>query len=117
ETRPHLRTHRAPARDRHPRRRADGARPGSHAAAAPRRRHRKRPARPVPESGPGGCPWPVPGAPGARIGRVVTAPIASLAQGLASRRLSSVELTTALLDRVAALGSRLNAFLAVDRER
>ncbi len=48
---------------------------------------------------------------------MVTAPIASLAQGLAGRRLSSVELTTALLDRVAALGARLNAFLALDRER
>jgi aspartyl-tRNA(Asn)/glutamyl-tRNA(Gln) amidotransferase subunit A len=48
---------------------------------------------------------------------VVTAPIASLARALATRRLSSVELTTSLLDRVDALGPRLNAFLALDRER
>jgi aspartyl-tRNA(Asn)/glutamyl-tRNA(Gln) amidotransferase subunit A len=48
---------------------------------------------------------------------VVTAPIASLAKALASRRLSSVELTTSVLDRVDALNPRLNAFLTVDRER
>lgn len=48
---------------------------------------------------------------------MVTAPIARLAQALATRRLSSVELTTSALDRVAALNPRLNAFLAVDRKR
>jgi aspartyl-tRNA(Asn)/glutamyl-tRNA(Gln) amidotransferase subunit A len=48
---------------------------------------------------------------------VVTAPIASLAQALATRRLSSVELTSGLLDRIDALNPRLNAFLAVDRKR
>jgi aspartyl-tRNA(Asn)/glutamyl-tRNA(Gln) amidotransferase subunit A len=48
---------------------------------------------------------------------VVTAPIASLAQALATRRLSSVELTSALLDRIDALNPRLNAFLALDRAR
>jgi aspartyl-tRNA(Asn)/glutamyl-tRNA(Gln) amidotransferase subunit A len=48
---------------------------------------------------------------------VVIAPIASLAQALATRRLSSAELTASVLDRVAALNPRLNAFLAVDPER
>src|SRR5207248_10051089 len=36
---------------------------------------------------------------------------------LASRRVSSVELTMALIDRIEALNPRLNAFLARDRER
>jgi aspartyl-tRNA(Asn)/glutamyl-tRNA(Gln) amidotransferase subunit A len=48
---------------------------------------------------------------------VITAPIADLARVLAGKRLSSVELTSALLDRIDALNPRLNAFLAVDRER
>jgi aspartyl-tRNA(Asn)/glutamyl-tRNA(Gln) amidotransferase subunit A len=48
---------------------------------------------------------------------LVTAPIADLAQALASRRLSSVELTSSLLDRIDALNPRLNAFLTVDRKR
>jgi aspartyl-tRNA(Asn)/glutamyl-tRNA(Gln) amidotransferase subunit A len=48
---------------------------------------------------------------------VVTAPIAELTHALASKRLSSVELTTALLDRIDALNPRLNAFLARDRKR
>jgi aspartyl-tRNA(Asn)/glutamyl-tRNA(Gln) amidotransferase subunit A len=48
---------------------------------------------------------------------VVTAPIVRLAKALASRRLSSVELTTSVLDRVDALNPRLNAFLTVDRKR
>ena len=48
---------------------------------------------------------------------MVTAPVATLAQALATRRLSSVELTTALLDRIDALNPRLNAFLALDRPR
>lgn len=48
---------------------------------------------------------------------MVTAPIASLAQALATRRLSSVELTSALLDRIDALNPRLNAFLALDGAR
>ena len=46
-----------------------------------------------------------------------TAPIAELAPALASKRLSSVELTTALFDRIDALDPRLNAFLARDRKR
>ncbi len=48
---------------------------------------------------------------------MITAPIAELAQALASKRLSSVELTTALFDRIDALNPRLNAFLARDRKR
>jgi aspartyl-tRNA(Asn)/glutamyl-tRNA(Gln) amidotransferase subunit A len=48
---------------------------------------------------------------------VVNAPIALLAQALATRRLSSVELTSTLLDRIDALNPRLNAFLALDRQR
>ncbi len=48
---------------------------------------------------------------------MVTAPLATLAQALAARRLSSVELTTALCDRIDALNPRLNAFLAHDRAR
>ena len=48
---------------------------------------------------------------------MVTAPIAELAPALASKRLSSVELTTALFDRIDALNPRLNAFLARDRKR
>jgi aspartyl-tRNA(Asn)/glutamyl-tRNA(Gln) amidotransferase subunit A len=48
---------------------------------------------------------------------VVTAPLASLAQALATRRLSSVELTSALLDRIDGLNPRFNAFLALDRAR
>jgi aspartyl-tRNA(Asn)/glutamyl-tRNA(Gln) amidotransferase subunit A len=48
---------------------------------------------------------------------VVTAPIAELAHALASKRLSSVEVTTALFDRIDALNPRLNAFLTLDRKR
>ncbi|HKN10018.1 MAG TPA: Asp-tRNA(Asn)/Glu-tRNA(Gln) amidotransferase GatCAB subunit A, partial [Pseudomonadota bacterium] len=48
---------------------------------------------------------------------MVTAPLARLAQALATRRLSSVELTTALFDRIDTLNPRLNAFLALDRAR
>ena len=46
-----------------------------------------------------------------------TAPVAELAQALASKRLSSVELTTALFDRIDAIDPHLNAFLARDRKR
>jgi aspartyl-tRNA(Asn)/glutamyl-tRNA(Gln) amidotransferase subunit A len=48
---------------------------------------------------------------------VITASIAELARALASKKLSSVELTTALLDRIEALNPRLNAFLARDRKQ
>jgi aspartyl-tRNA(Asn)/glutamyl-tRNA(Gln) amidotransferase subunit A len=47
---------------------------------------------------------------------VNTAPVARLAQALAAGRLSSVELTRGLLDRIAALGPALNAFLTLDRD-
>ncbi|MEO8738108.1 MAG: Asp-tRNA(Asn)/Glu-tRNA(Gln) amidotransferase subunit GatA [Casimicrobiaceae bacterium] len=43
-----------------------------------------------------------------------TTSIAELAQAMAAKALSSVELTRALLDRIDALGPRLNAFLTVD---
>ena len=50
-------------------------------------------------------------------GRImITAPIAELAQTLRSGRLSSVELTQGLLDRIDAHGAALNAFLTLDRE-
>jgi aspartyl-tRNA(Asn)/glutamyl-tRNA(Gln) amidotransferase subunit A len=45
---------------------------------------------------------------------VNTASVAQLAQALAAGRLSSVELTRGLLDRIAALGPALNAFLTLD---
>jgi aspartyl-tRNA(Asn)/glutamyl-tRNA(Gln) amidotransferase subunit A len=48
---------------------------------------------------------------------LITGSVAELAQALASKRLSSVELTTALLDRIDAVDPRLNAFLARNRER
>jgi aspartyl-tRNA(Asn)/glutamyl-tRNA(Gln) amidotransferase subunit A len=48
---------------------------------------------------------------------VVTGSIAELTRALAAKRLSSVELTTALLDRIEALDPQLNAFLARDRKR
>jgi aspartyl-tRNA(Asn)/glutamyl-tRNA(Gln) amidotransferase subunit A len=48
---------------------------------------------------------------------VITASIAELARALASKKLSSVELTTALLDRTETLNPRLNAFLVLDRKQ
>jgi aspartyl-tRNA(Asn)/glutamyl-tRNA(Gln) amidotransferase subunit A len=48
---------------------------------------------------------------------LITGTVAELSQALAAKRLSSVELTTALLDRIDAVNPRLNAFLARDRER
>ncbi len=48
---------------------------------------------------------------------MITAPIAHLAEALRAKRLSSVELTQALLARIDARGTPLNAFLALDRER
>ena len=47
----------------------------------------------------------------------ITAPIAELAEALRAKRLSSVELTQGLLDRIARLDPVLNAFITVDRER
>ena len=48
---------------------------------------------------------------------MITAPIAELARALAAKEFSSVELASALLDRIDALDLRLNAFLARDRAR
>ncbi len=45
-----------------------------------------------------------------------TASIADIAQAMASKQLSSVELTRAVLDRIDALGPGLNAFLTVDHD-
>ncbi len=45
-----------------------------------------------------------------------TAPIAQLAEALRAGRLSSVELTQGLLNRIDACGGPLNAFLTLDRE-
>jgi aspartyl-tRNA(Asn)/glutamyl-tRNA(Gln) amidotransferase subunit A len=47
----------------------------------------------------------------------LTDPIAELAEALRAKRLSSVELTQGLLDRIAKLDPVLNAFITVDRER
>jgi len=46
---------------------------------------------------------------------VITASIAQLSEALRTRRLSCVELTRGLLDRVETLGAQLNAFITVDR--
>jgi aspartyl-tRNA(Asn)/glutamyl-tRNA(Gln) amidotransferase subunit A len=48
---------------------------------------------------------------------VITGSITELARELVSKHLSSVELTTAILERIEAVNPRLNAFLARDRER
>jgi aspartyl-tRNA(Asn)/glutamyl-tRNA(Gln) amidotransferase subunit A len=48
---------------------------------------------------------------------VIARSIAALGRELAAKRLSSVELTTALLDRIESVDPKLNAFLARDRER
>ena len=48
---------------------------------------------------------------------VIDASIAELASALRARRVSSVELTRALLDRIAALNPALNAFITVDPDR
>src|SRR5262249_38936755 len=45
------------------------------------------------------------------------ASVAELGRALAEKRVSSVELTRAALDRIAALGTVLNAFVTVDRQR
>jgi len=47
---------------------------------------------------------------------VITASVAELSRALLARRLSSVELTCALLGRIDAANGSLNAFLTVDRE-
>jgi aspartyl-tRNA(Asn)/glutamyl-tRNA(Gln) amidotransferase subunit A len=48
---------------------------------------------------------------------VISASVAELRRALAGKRVSSVDLTRASLDRIEALNPRLNAFLTVDRER
>ena len=45
-----------------------------------------------------------------------TASIGDIAQAMASKQLSSIELTRAVLDRIDALGPGLNAFLTVDHD-
>ena len=47
---------------------------------------------------------------------MTTSSVAELSRALHARRLSSVELTGALLDRIDAANRTLNAFLTVDRE-
>jgi len=47
---------------------------------------------------------------------VITASVAELSRALLARRLSSVELTGALLERIEAANPTLNAFVTVDRE-
>ena len=47
---------------------------------------------------------------------MITAPITELAEALRAGRLSSVELTQGLLERIDAHGASLNAFLALDRD-
>ena len=48
---------------------------------------------------------------------MLAAPVAQLSEALHTKRLSSVELTQGLLERIDALNPRLNAFITVDRER
>ena len=48
---------------------------------------------------------------------MITGSVVELGAALRSRRVSSVELTAALLDRIDAVNPKLNAFLARDRER
>jgi len=48
---------------------------------------------------------------------VTTGSITELGRALASKHISSVELTTTLLERIETINPRLNAFLARDRER
>ncbi|MFO7189256.1 MAG: amidase, partial [Pseudomonadota bacterium] len=48
---------------------------------------------------------------------MLNASLAELSAALAAKKISSVELTRSLLDRIAALNPRLNAFITVDPER
>ena len=48
---------------------------------------------------------------------MINSSLAELSDALAARRISSVELTTLFLDRIAALNGSINAFITVDRER
>ena len=48
---------------------------------------------------------------------MITASIAELSRALAEKRLSSVELTDGLLDRIAQHNPALNAFVTIDADR
>ncbi len=48
---------------------------------------------------------------------MINSSLAELSDALAARRISSVELTTLFLDRIADLNGSINAFITVDRER
>ena len=48
---------------------------------------------------------------------MINSSLAELSDALAARRISSVELTTLFLDRIAALNGSINAFITVNRER
>ena len=48
---------------------------------------------------------------------MIAAPIVELAQALRAKRLSSVELTQGLLERIGRVNPRLNAFITLDAER
>jgi len=48
---------------------------------------------------------------------MINSSLAELSDALAARRISSVELTTLFLDRIAAMNGSINAFITVDRER
>ena len=47
---------------------------------------------------------------------MITSSVAELSRSLLARRLSSIELTGSLLDRIETANRTLNAFLTVDRE-
>jgi aspartyl-tRNA(Asn)/glutamyl-tRNA(Gln) amidotransferase subunit A len=46
----------------------------------------------------------------------IDAPVSALRRALDDRKISSVELATLFLDRIAALDASLNAFVTVDRD-
>ena len=48
---------------------------------------------------------------------MINSSLAELSDALAARRISSVELTTLFLDRIASLNGSINAFITVNRER
>ena len=48
---------------------------------------------------------------------MITSSVAELSRSLLARRLSSIELTGSLLDRIETANRTLNAFLTVDREQ
>ena len=108
---------------------ADDIPPTSHAAAADQRVPRRRRPSVAAAGGragrrPGGRAGPVPGAADPRGGGVMPPPTtrpgstaADLAAAIAAGESSSVEVTQAHLDRIAAVDGRVHAFLHVDGER